>query len=307
MNLLVGATGFVGGHVVEYLFQQNEISKGIFRKGAHLKVMDLNGVQGIEADLLDHHSLHEAMEGVDTVYSMASPMPGEDGGFLKVNSAGLANLLEVAREAKVKTLVHLSTLDVYGKNKEGVTAGSEPDPRDDYQRSKLAADKFLIEWAGRGDLPRVAIIRAARAVGSRDATLVVPLLRMMEAGSVTLPSSGKMSFTHPKDIAAAMYQAATKPTEGKRPFLIKSFDATPEELAIGVSASTGKEVRVRKAGVLASSSFPRYTSDQLRSHLLLSDQSGWSELGYAPKYDLRATCDEIGQWYKKNPWATEQD
>ena len=62
MNLLVGATGFVGGHLVEYLFQQGEISKGVFRKGSHLKIMDATGVQGIEADLSDHHGLHEAME-----------------------------------------------------------------------------------------------------------------------------------------------------------------------------------------------------------------------------------------------------
>ncbi|HKT21556.1 MAG TPA: hypothetical protein VJR06_02890, partial [Nitrososphaerales archaeon] len=60
---------------MEYLFQQGEISKGVFRMGSHLKIMDTNGVQGLEADLTDHHSLHEAMEGVDVVYNLASPMP----------------------------------------------------------------------------------------------------------------------------------------------------------------------------------------------------------------------------------------
>ena len=94
MNLLVGATGFVGGHLVEYLFQQGEISKGVFRKGSHLKIMDTNGVQGLEADLMDHHTLHEAMEGVDAVYNLLSPMPDSDTGFLTPNTEGLRNLLE---------------------------------------------------------------------------------------------------------------------------------------------------------------------------------------------------------------------
>ena len=58
MNLLVGATGFIGGHLVEHLFQQGELSKATFRKGSHLKILDTNGVQGVEADLLDHQSLH---------------------------------------------------------------------------------------------------------------------------------------------------------------------------------------------------------------------------------------------------------
>lgn len=44
LNLLTGSTGFVGEHVVEYLFQQNEISKGTFGKGSRLKTLDINGV-----------------------------------------------------------------------------------------------------------------------------------------------------------------------------------------------------------------------------------------------------------------------
>jgi uncharacterized protein YbjT (DUF2867 family) len=67
LNLLTGATGFVGVHVVEYLSQQNEISRAVFRKGSHLKILDVSGVQGIEADLLDHCSLHEVVEGSETV------------------------------------------------------------------------------------------------------------------------------------------------------------------------------------------------------------------------------------------------
>src|SRR3989442_9141084 len=111
-NLLLGATGFMGGHLIEYLFKQGEISKGTFRAGSHLKIMDSSGVQGVEADPLDHHSLHHAIEGADTVYSLASPMP--DTGtkdYMTFNTEGTRNLLEAAREVGVRTIVHLSTLD----------------------------------------------------------------------------------------------------------------------------------------------------------------------------------------------------
>jgi nucleoside-diphosphate-sugar epimerase len=307
MNLLVGATGFVGGHVVEYLFQQNEISKGIFRKGGHLKIMDLNGVQGIEADILDHHSLHEAMEGVDTVYSMASPMPGSDSDFIRVNTEGITNLLEVSLESKVKSFVHLSTLDVYGSNPRGVTAESDPRPGGDYQKAKLEADRILLEHARRSESPRITIIRAARAVGSRDSSLVVPLLRMIEDGSVVLPASGVMSFSHPRDVAEAMYKAATGATTATGPYLVKSFDATPEEFARRLSEALERSAKVSKEGFLSASSIPSYAKEQLKAHLRLTDQIGWSALGYAPKYDLPAACNEIAQWYKKNRWATELD
>ena len=305
MNLLVGATGFIGGHVVEYLFQQGEISKGIFRKGSHLKIMDSNGVQGIEADLLDHHALHEAMDGVDVVYSMASPMPGSDSDFLKANTQGLLNLLEVATESKVKVFVQLSTLDVYGFGSENVNPSSPLIPSAEYQKSKAEAERLLREFSRRNPEPRISILRPARAVGSRDETLAIPILRMIESGKVTVPSEGRMSFSHPQDIAQALYRAATGKLNTGSTFLVKSFDSTPEELVKGMAASLGKVVEVRRQGLFSSSALPKYVSEQLKASLRIEEQPSWAELGYVPKYDLKGTCEEISAWYRREPWVTE--
>jgi len=304
MNLLVGATGFVGGHVVEYLFQQGEISKGVFRKGSHLKIMDTSGVMGIEADLLDHHTLHEAMEGVDIVYNLASPMPGDDEDFMKVNTEGLLNLLEVATEAKAKAFVHLSTLEVFGFHSRTV-GGSTSDPSNEYQRGKAEAERLLEEFSKRSAEPRITVVRAAKAVGSRDESFVLPILAMAERGRVTLPGGSRMSFTHPKDIALAMYRAALGKTPTGSRFNIKSFDATPEQLASEILAASGKHAEVRRQGFLSGSSLPKYTAEQLRAAQLLEDETGWKDLGYAPAYTLQSTCEEIGKWYLKSPWITE--
>jgi dihydroflavonol-4-reductase len=305
LNLLVGATGFIGGHVVEYLFQQGEISKGVFRKGSHLKIMDANGVQGIEADLLDHHSLHEAMEGVDVVYNMASPMPDSDLDFMKVNTEGLLNLLEVATEAKVKAFVHLGTLDVYGFGAKVVTSSVPLSPSNEYQRSKAEAERILAEFSKRNQPPRVTVIRSAKAVGSRDDSFVVPVLKMAEARKVVIPSGGPMSFAHPRDLAQAMYKAAVGqfPTGGV--YLVKSFDATAEDLARGIVSATGKIAEVKKQGLFTGSGLPKYTAEQIRASIRVPEQSNWKELGYVPQYDLKSTCEEISAWYSKTPWVIE--
>jgi len=305
LNLLVGATGFVGGHLVEYLFQQGEISKGIFRKGSHLKIMDNSGVQGIEADLLDHHSLHEAMEGVDSVYNLASPMPDADKEFVSANTEGLLNLLEVATEAKVKSFVHLSTVDVYGFGSRSVSPGDPFRPSDDYQRSKAEAERLLQEFSKRSAQPRVAIVRSARAVGSRDESLVVPVLRMIEAGKVVLPAGGTMSFSHPRDIAQAMYKAAMGNFATGSSYLTKSFDATPDELCRGLAKELGKSVEVRKQGIFSGTNLPKYASDQLKASIRMEVQPSWKELGYSPEYDLAKTCEEIANWYRREPWVIE--
>ena len=307
MNLLVGGTGFVGGHLVEYLYQQGEISKGIFRKGSHLKIMDTCGVQGIESELTDHHNLHEAMEGVDAVYNLASPMPGSDTDFLPPNTEGLLSLLEAAAESKAKSFVHLSTLDVYGFGRKEVGPSTPFNPANDYQRSKAEAERLLREFSKRNPLPRVTIIRSAKAVGSRDNTLVVPVLRMMRAGKVVLPSAGTMSFTHPRDIAQAMFKAATGNISNGKEILLKSFDSTPEELGRGIVAEAGGGALVRRQGLLSGSALPKYTSEQLRASLSISAQGDWKELGYEPAFTLKRACEEIANWYKKEPWVAGEE
>lgn len=292
--------------MVEYLFQQGEISKGTFRKGSHLKIMDANGVQGFEVDLLDHHSLHEAMEGADTVYNMASPMPGADSEFLKINTEGVLNLLEVATELGVKTFVHLSTLDVYGFSARKVSDTSVPNPAGEYQKGKAEAERLLLESSERSLLPRIVLIRAARAIGSRDWSFTIPLLRMIEAGKVVLPSSAPMSFSHPRDIAQAMFKAATGKTPSGSIILVKSFDASPDELARGMMASLGASADVRKGGVFSKSSLPPYTLSQLRAAIAIDSQQSWTGLGFMPEYSQQTACDEIASWSRKEPWVTEE-
>ncbi len=305
MNLLVGATGFIGGHLVGYLLEQGEISKATFRMGSHLKLMDASGVQGIEADLLDHHSLHEAMEGVDSVYNLASPMPGSDTEFQKMNTEGVLNLLETSAEAGVKTFVQLSTLDVYGFRNKTVDGSTPLSPSDDYQRSKAEAERLLFEFSKRNASPKVSVIRSAKAVGSRDESLVLPILRMMKDGRVVLPSSGTMSFTHPRDVSQAMYRAATNNIATGSTYLVKSFDASPEQLAESLAAELGTRASVKKQGMFGSSPVPRYTSEQLKASMTIGVQKNWAEIGYAPLYDLKGTSQEIASWYRKEPWATE--
>jgi nucleoside-diphosphate-sugar epimerase len=292
--------------VVEYLFQQGEISKGTFRKGSRLKIMDARGVQGIETDLLDHHSLHEAMEGSDTVYNMASPMPDADSDFMKVDTEGVLSLLEVATEIGVKTLVHLSTLDVCGFSTRIVSETSAPKPANEYQRAKAEAERLLMESSKRNALPRIVIIRAARSIGSRDESLTIPLLRMIKAGKVVLPSAGSMSWTHPLDIAQAMYKAATGRILSGSTILVKSFDASPDELVSRLIASLGVSAVVRREGLFSKSSFPPYSASQLKAALTIDSQPRWVELGYKPEISEQATCEEISNWYRLEPWATEE-
>ena len=168
MNLIVGGTGFIGGHLAEYFFQEGEISKGVFRKGSHLRIMDQCGIQILEADLIDKESLHEALEMVNVVYNLASPTPDHEGqgDYLEVNTKGLRNLLEEAEEHGVNDFVHLSTLgrlrlQEEEGGREGMSpAGSSP------SRTLTRRQSSRPRWRS-GSSPRRAARCASRSSGRR--------------------------------------------------------------------------------------------------------------------------------------------
>jgi len=312
MNLIVGGTGFIGGHLAEYFFQEGEISKGVFRKGSHLRIMDQCGIQILEADLLDKESLHEALEMVNVVYNLASPTPDREGqgDFFEVNTKGLRNLLEEAEEHGVNDFVHLSTLDVFGFRKKKVGANDEPagglaSLSHPYQKAKLQAELEIQEFSKKGGEMRLKVVRAARATGPRDTTLALPILRMMESGTMVIPGSeSAMSFTHPKDVAKALFKVATAGEAGKV-YQVKSFDSTAEDLAKSVVEACGKKVQIKREGVFSKSALPPYTTSQLRAGMLLEKQDSWSAISYSPDYDLQRTSREIAEWHVKEPWLTE--
>jgi nucleoside-diphosphate-sugar epimerase len=315
LNLIVGGTGFIGGHLAEYFFQEGEISKGVFRKGSYLRIMDQCGIQILEADLMDKESLHEALEMVNVVYSLASPTPDHEGqgDFLDVNTKGLRNLLEEAEEHGVQDFVHLSCLDVFGFKTKKVGAKDEgvdwsASLSHPYQKAKLQAETEIHEFSKKGGEMRLKVVRAARTTGPRDTTLALPLLKMMEGGSVLLPSGSDspMSFTHPKDVAKALFRVATA-GEGGKVYQVKSFDATAEELAKGVVAACGKKAQIKREGLFSKTSLPPYAANQVRAGLLLEKQESWGAISYAPDYDIQRTSREIAEWHGKEPWLTESE
>jgi dihydroflavonol-4-reductase len=314
LNLIVGGTGFIGGHLAEYFFQEGEISKGVFRKGSHLRIMDQCGIQILEADLMNKESLHEALEMVNVVYNLASPTPDHEGqgDYFEVNTKGLRNLLEEAEEHGVNDFVHLSTLDVFGFKKRRVGAndqapGESASLSHPYQRAKLQAEAEIREFSKQGGEMRLKVVRAARATGPRDTTLALPLLRMIEGGSVILPSGSDsaMSFTHPRDVAKALFRVATA-GEGGKVYQVKSFDSTAEALAKGVIEASGKKAQIKREGIFSKTALPPYTASQVKAGLLLEKQESWGAISYSPDYDLKRTCGEIAEWHGKEPWLTER-
>ena len=275
--------------------------------------MDKCGVQCLEADLTDRRTLHEPLDMVDVVYNLASPPPGRhQDEYRKFNNEGLKNLLEESKEHGVKTFVHLSTLEVYGFGQRGaIDEGTGVAPTNQYQQAKLESERMISDFSKNNPSEmKVRIVRAARAIGSRDGTLATPILKMIEAGKVVLPSgsSARISFSHPRDIAQALLRSASSGGEGEETYLVKSFDASLDEITGALIRESGKQANVRQRGVFSGkTTIPPYTAEQLKAGLTLADglRETWKKINYVPVYGPEKTAAEIAEWYRKEPWTTE--
>ena len=109
--LVTGATGFVGCEVVKQL---KKLGEKVTALGRTVPKEEINFFQ---ADLTDQEGLKQALKdrSFDCIMHLAS-LPGDTGNplqMVKVNINGCQNILEFARESKVKRFVLASSLSAY--------------------------------------------------------------------------------------------------------------------------------------------------------------------------------------------------
>lgn len=122
---VVGATGFIGGHVVDELVRRGNYY--VFALGRKFKLDKANPDVDcrIQVDMLDMDGLVHAFQGVDSVISAAAAIPNvfhTADSVYRQNRTGLGNILKAAKKAGVKNLVHLFGFPMKEKPKDPVFA-----------------------------------------------------------------------------------------------------------------------------------------------------------------------------------------
>ena len=115
MNLISGATGFLGSYILKLLVDKGEKVIALKRKNSSLHLLGAyeDKVTWIEGDVNDIPSLEEAMKGCEYVYHCAATISlsnSERELMYKVNVEGTANMVNIAIHHKVKKFVHISSV-----------------------------------------------------------------------------------------------------------------------------------------------------------------------------------------------------
>ena len=131
--LLTGATGYVGGHVLDALLRRGHAVRALVRGGGG----DLAARDDVEVhrgDVTDAASLEGAFRGVDAVVHLVGIIeedPSEGVTFQRVHVDGTRNVVEAARRAGVGRFVHMSA------------NGARPDGVSAYQTTKWEAERSV--------------------------------------------------------------------------------------------------------------------------------------------------------------------
>jgi dihydroflavonol-4-reductase len=124
LNLVTGATGIIGSHVVLHLLKANKEVIACKRKGSdvnkvkklfsYYKYGDLfEKIKWKEIDLQDPFSIEEAFQQVEEVYHCAgfvSFLSKDRSKLFQVNEKGTANVVNACIQQKVKALCHVSSI-----------------------------------------------------------------------------------------------------------------------------------------------------------------------------------------------------
>jgi dihydroflavonol-4-reductase len=220
--LVTGASGFVGSHVVESLLGEGRAVRAMARDPLRHQALAARGVEVVQGDLNDPGSLERAVNGVDALYHCAAQLnlPGatvED--YMRTNVGGLRNLVEAIhrRAPNLGRFVHVSSIAAIGIRNLHVIDETEPCKPDlAYGVSKLRADEFLQEQAGRTGFP-VVILRPPTVYGPGERFNFLSLCLAIRRRRFLLIGSGanRIDFCWVGNLVQAMTRAAEKGRPGE--------------------------------------------------------------------------------------------
>jgi nucleoside-diphosphate-sugar epimerase len=330
--LITGATGFVGGHLVEACAGRGWNLRALVRSGSDTGLLEQHNVALIRGELSDADAVREALRGVEVVLHCAAKVgdwgPVEE--YRAINVEALRGLLDACRgrggvTPPLRRFVHFSSLGVYAARHHYGTDESEPLPErhmDGYTQTKVESEQLVLRYHREHGLP-VVVLRPGFIYGPRDRTLMPKMLENLRLRRVRYIGGGKgaMNCIYVGNLVEAALLAAEKPeavgqiynlTDGefisKRRFIESIVEGMglPHPKPVGVPLWLARimasylENRARKHG---SPKPPRLTQGRLKLlglNLDFSIEKAKRELGYRPRWNFDEGMRETVAWYKQN-------
>jgi nucleoside-diphosphate-sugar epimerase len=212
LNLVTGATGLIGGHLVEALVLRGDQVRALVRPTSNTTRLRDLGVDIRVGSLLDNATLMAAARGVERIYHCAGLVSdwGLPADFAEANVNGVRAVLAAATRAEVSKFIHMSTTDIYGYPGRPAVESERPSPRGfPYADSKIEGEALVWKHCRQVGLP-ACILRPATVYGPRCRLLVFEVARAIAKRRMVMIDGGRhvAGLTYVGNLVDAMILAA---------------------------------------------------------------------------------------------------
>ena len=188
--LITGADGFIGSHLTEALVEAGYDVRAFvyynsFNSYGWLDTVSKeirDKIEFFSGDIRDSNGVREAMKEVDIVFHLAALIAipfsyHSPDSYIDTNVKGTLNIIQAARDNKVKRVLVTSTSEVYGTAQfVPITELHPKEPQSPYSASKIGADAIADSFYRSFDLP-ITIVRPFNTFGPRQsARAVIPTI-----------------------------------------------------------------------------------------------------------------------------------
>lgn len=216
LNLVTGATGFIGGAIAKALRERGDQVRGLVRDPAKADALRELGVELVQGDMEDLASLKRAVEGgVECVYHTAAvvgdwPDPAQT---RRVNVDGTRELLEASVAVAVRRFVHISSLAVYGnKHHHGTDETAPYRYGDTYTDAKIESELVVNAFSDAGKIETVRL-RPGFVYGPGDRLLIPRIREAISTNKFMFVGDGskQMNCVYIDDLADISVKAGIAP------------------------------------------------------------------------------------------------
>src|SRR3954449_11806904 len=303
MELLTGATGYIGGRLMRRLIAEGRDVRALARHPDRLAGEPVEVVQG---DVIAGTGLHEALDGGETAYYLIHSMEGAagpNGAFADLDRRAADNFARAAQEAGVDRIVYLGGL---------VPQGASISP---HLRSRLEVEEILLDA-----IPDSVALRASIVIGAGSSSFQL-LVRLIERFRVLPMPAWRGNRTKPideRDAIEYLARAPLTPAAAGRSLDIAGPDVLTyaqmieriaDAMGVGrVPLSLGVSLTPPAAAVVASVTgldieLVRPLMESLEYDLLPRNMDAVEVFGHRPRRFDRAVEHALAEWETIQPLA----
>jgi dihydroflavonol-4-reductase len=238
---VTGVTGFLGRYIADALLARGARVIGVVRNPDRMPDLARRGVELRRADLAERERLAAGFAGADAVvsnaalYSLGNTRWGD---HHRANIEGTRNVFGALVDARVRRVVHVSSVAVYGMGALGritedhaqLSEASRRLPWNVYPISKAVSEQLAWTLAREHDLA-LTTVRPCTIYGAFDPNFMPAFRRLVSLPLTVIPAGLHIGFVYAGDVADAIALALEREVSAGRAYNTTNPDETVWDFA----------------------------------------------------------------------------